>query len=65
MPDCRKEAIACYQDGDFTDPKLFLCARHAAENGYCALCGWYAAPEEGFKVERPFCDVCRQILEGL
>ena len=44
---CNQDAMECHyskvEDGEFVDYYEYFCETHAVENGYCKVCGAYAA----------------------
>jgi len=55
---CTEPALGCcYPDDD--QPSEFYCCTHAAENGFCWLCGTFCGGLESFEFFHPgLCDQC-------
>jgi hypothetical protein len=53
--------VACWlpDDKDCQEITNYYCEKHAAENGYCYLCGEFWAGIESFDIVHPgLCDTC-------
>lgn len=67
---CAEAAIACYSsDGWLDTPRTVsehLCHEHAAEAGYCCVCGLFSSGIDSFDWGDPpgMCETCRDEFEA-
>lgn len=59
------DTIPCYINWIDEEPEGYYCSEHAADEGFCCMCGLFAAGTEHFDFIHPgYCDSCWEALES-
>ena len=62
---CGADAIPVHVEGCEGEDTGWLCPEHAADEGYCAMCGEFSAGQDGFDIwHQGLCDNCNDEFEA-